>query len=267
MYPLSMNVWAGLWCCNEYCFTRLPFHVTKCCFSLSLLNSQPIPSLRPQSSTAVKYFLLLIVFLQVHLHFLSFMLFNCNLFNCMLLWFFPLALIWFSQCMVHVLAARNVWVSLLWSVTYALLYSSLLEVALDKASAKMHKCTAIWCHWGQCFSSVSWSSTRHNNCYHTSWVIILFHHIWSRRLTPRFQKHSKTVLSSWKMPSELLQGRVGLWQAPIQGGGPASRALFPPWTMRDREIYPFIVGFSWIHMVIRSELCWKRAQTRYDRGF
>ena len=39
---------------------------------------------------------------------LRFMLFSCNLFNYMLLWFFPLGLIWFSQCMLHVLATHNV---------------------------------------------------------------------------------------------------------------------------------------------------------------
>ena len=39
---------------------------------------------------------------------LRLMLCNCNLFNYMLLWFFPLALICFSQCMLHVLATRNV---------------------------------------------------------------------------------------------------------------------------------------------------------------
>ena len=72
---------------------------------------------------AVKYFTVA-CFLQVHsCTYLRFMLFNCNLFNYMLLWFFPLALIWgFSQCMLHVwLPAMFGDISLLWSVTYALL--------------------------------------------------------------------------------------------------------------------------------------------------
>ena len=39
---------------------------------------------------------------------LRIMLFNLNVFNYMLLWLHPLALLCLSQCMVHVLATRNV---------------------------------------------------------------------------------------------------------------------------------------------------------------
>ena len=48
--------------------------------------------------------------IQVHPCTLRFMLFNCNLFNYMLLWFVPLALILFFFTMyASCLATRNVW--------------------------------------------------------------------------------------------------------------------------------------------------------------
>ena len=58
---------------------------------------------------AVKYIVVACFFHRYTLALLRFMLFNCNLSNYMLVWFFPLGLIWFSQCMLHVLATRNVW--------------------------------------------------------------------------------------------------------------------------------------------------------------
>ena len=63
------------------------------------------------SEIAVKYlvrceifcFYCCLLFLQVHLHIKRFMLFNCNLLKYMLLWFFPLALIFgCSQYVLHV---------------------------------------------------------------------------------------------------------------------------------------------------------------------
>ena len=71
------------------------------------------------------------------IHFLRFILFNCDLFNYMLLCFFPLALICFPQCMLHVLAAHNVLglSRCLWSLTYALKALSWKSFWI-KASAK-----------------------------------------------------------------------------------------------------------------------------------
>ena len=65
------------------------------------------------------------------------MLFNWNLFNYMLFWFYPLALICSSQCMLHVLASNFVLglSRCLWTLTYAAFALSCKSLWI-KASAK-----------------------------------------------------------------------------------------------------------------------------------